>query len=342
MGENTITNQAVIDMGTLFKTNKKIYRYYDVKEDIVLHTGDTLKFLKTLPDNIISLSISSPPYNLGKVYEEKTDIEEYLLKQKPVIAELARTLKDDGSICWEVGNYVNKGEIFPLDIYYYRLFKELGLKLRNRIIWHFGHGLHASKRFSGRYESILWFTKSDSYKFNLDNVRVPHKYPGKRHFKGKLKGQPSCNPLGKNPTDIWTVLEADWDNEIWNIPNVKANHPEKTVHPCQFPIELVERCVLALTDKNDWVFDPYCGVGSAAIAAIKNDRKAMGCDKEKMYIEIAEQKIKEYFAGNLKTRPIGKPIFVPTGKEKVSKIPEEWKIGERQHENSRDLFVQSR
>jgi adenine-specific DNA-methyltransferase len=340
MSENITNNQLNLDFQTLFKMNKKIYKNYNEDENIILHTGDTLDFLQTLPPNVISLSISSPPYNLGKVYEKKVDIEEYLLQQKPVIAELVRTLRDDGSICWEVGNYVDKGEIFPLDIYYYQIFKELGLKLRNRIIWHFGHGLHASKRFSGRYETILWFTKTDSYKFNLDNVRIPHKYPGKRHFKGKLRGLPSCNPLGKNPTDMWAILERDWDNEIWNIPNVKANHPEKTIHPCQFPIELIERCVLALTNKDDWVFDPYCGVGSALIAAIKNDRRTMGCDKEKIYIDNAEKRIKEYFAGTLKTRPIGKPIFDPTGNEKVSRIPEEWKIGANHHEDSRNLFVQ--
>jgi adenine-specific DNA-methyltransferase len=339
MTENITNNYPDLDMETLFKTNKRIYRNYDERGDIILHLGDTLEFLQALPSDIISLSISSPPYNLGKVYEKKVDIEEYLSYQKPVLAELVRTLKDDGSICWEVGNYVNKGEIFPLDIYYYQILKDLGLKLRNRIVWRFGHGLHASKRFSGRYETILWFTKTDSYKFNLDNVRVPHKYPGKRHFKGKLKGLPSCNPLGKNPTDIWNILETDWDNEIWNIPNVKANHPEKTIHPCQFPIELVERCVLALTNKNDWVLDPYCGVGSALIASIKNDRRAMGCDKEKIYIDIAEKRIKEYFAGTLKIRPIGKPIFIPTGNEKISKIPKEWESQAKHYEDSRSLFV---
>lgn len=324
-------------MEFLFKMNKKINHNFSPDQDIVAHKGDTLEFLNTLPANIISLAISSPPYNLGKVYEKKVEIEEYLAKQKPVISELVRTLKEDGSICWEVGNYVNKGEIFPLDIYYYQIFKELGLKLRNRIIWYFGHGLHASKRFSGRYETILWFTKSDSYKFNLDNVRVPHKYPGKRHFKGKLKGLPSCNPLGKNPTDVWSVIASDWDKEIWEIPNVKSNHPEKTTHPCQFPIELVERCVLALTDKNDWVLDPYCGVGSTLIAAVKNERKAMGCDKEEEYIDLTIKRIKDYFVGNLKTRPIGKPIFVPTGKEKVSKIPKEWEMPD--YEDSRNLLV---
>ncbi len=324
-------------MESLFKMNKKISHNFSLEQDIVIHKGDTLEFLNTLPSNTISLVISSPPYNLGKVYEKKVEIEEYLDKQKLVISELVRALKEDGSICWEVGNFVNKGEIFPLDIYYYQIFKELGLKLRNRIIWYFGHGLHASKRFSGRYETILWFTKSDFYKFNLDNVRIPHKYPGKRHFKGKRKGLPSCNPLGKNPTDVWSIIESDWDKEIWEIPNVKSNHPEKTIHPCQFPIELVERCVLALTDKNDWVLDSYCGVGSTLIGAIKNERKTIGCDKEEEYIDLTIKRIKDYFAGNLKTRPIGKPIFVPTGKEKVSKIPKEWGIPD--YEDSRNLFV---
>ena len=115
-------------------------------------------------------------------------------------------LSPDGSLCWQVGNYVEKGEVFPLDMYYYPIFKALGLKLPNRIVWYFAHGLHASKRFSGRYEILLWFTKSDSYTFNLDSVRVPSKYPGKTYFKGEKYGQPSGNPLGKNPSDVWRLI----------------------------------------------------------------------------------------------------------------------------------------
>lgn len=327
-------------MDTLFKKDIKISSNFNEKEQIVLHIGDSLDFLKTIPDNSISLVISSPPYNLGKVYEKKVDISDYLSCQKPIIAELTRILKADGSLCWEVGNYVNKGEVFPLDIYYYMIFKEQGLKLRNRIIWRFGHGLHASKRFSGRYETIIWFTKTDNYKFNLDNVRVPSKYPGKRHFKGKKKGLPSCNPLGKNPSDVWEIVNKDWESEIWDIPNVKSNHPEKTIHPCQFPIELVERCVLALTDEHDWVLDPYCGVGSALIAAIKNERKAIGCDKEETYIDLAKQRVEQYYSGDLRIRPMWKQIYVPTGKEKISQIPNEWKGESERYEDTGHLLLQ--
>ena len=227
-------------------------------------------------------------------------------------------------ICWQVGNYVDKGEVFPLDIFYYQIFKNHGLQLRNRIIWHFGHGLHASNRFSGRYETILWFSKTDDYIFNLDNVRVPSKYPGKRHFKGPKKGQVSGNPLGKNPSDIWEIIEQDWDRAMWNIPNVKSNHPEKVDHPCQFPIELVERCVLALTEENSWVLDPFSGVGSTVIGAIKNKRNAIGIEKEEAYCKIARQRINELKEGMLKVRPINKPIHKPSGNDKVSRVPEEW------------------
>jgi len=303
----------------------EVHSLFSPDHVVVLHHGDTSAFLKSIPSNAIKLIISSPPYNLGKQYETRIELQSYLKNQEPIIHELNRVLKVDGSICWEVGNFVYNGEVFPLDIFYYDFFKECGLHLRNRIIWHFEHGLHASKRFSGRYETILWFTKTDHYTFNLDRVRVPSKYPGKRHYKGPQRGMPSGNPLGKNPSDFWRVIERDWEKAVWNIPNVKANHPEKTVHPCQFPIELVERCVLALTNQGDWVLDPYAGVGSTLIAGIRHNRRVIGCEKEKNYIAIAKQRIMNLQSGKLRIRPLGKPVYQPSGREKVSRIPDEWK-----------------
>jgi adenine-specific DNA-methyltransferase len=303
----------------------EISKTYKPDATIILFEGDTQKFIKSLPSNLVRLIVTSPPYNLGKEYETRVGLKAYLSTQKEIISELVRVLSIDGSICWQVGNYVENGEVFPLDIYYYDIFKDLGLSLRNRIIWHFGHGLHASKRFSGRYETILWFTKSDKYVFNLDNVRVPSKYPGKLHYKGPNKGKPSGNPIGKNPSDFWDQISQEWDDGIIDIPNVKSNHPEKTIHPCQFPIELIERCVLALTSPRDWVLDPFAGVGSAMIAALKNDRYAMGAEKEPLYCEIASARIKKLFNFTLPIRPIGKPVHEPSGNEKVSKIPDEWK-----------------
>ena len=305
--------------------NRGVASSFDENSDShVIWTGDSLELLKKIPESSVQLVVTSPPYNIGKIYENPTSLEEYLENQLPIVDELIRILKPEGSICWQVGNYVNKGEIVPLDIPYYNIFKRRGLKLRNRVIWTFGHGLHASKRFSGRYETILWFTKSDQYTFNLDPVRIPSKYPGKRNWKGNNKGLPSGNPLGKNPSDIWTFVAQDWEKEIWDIPNVKANHPEKTSHPCQYPVELVQRCILALTDKDDIVLDPFGGIGSTILAAETCDRRGVMADLYAEYCELAADRIQQYRDGTLKIRPIGKPVHVPTGKEKISQVPSEW------------------
>ncbi len=306
------------------RVKEPLFDYISPEIDYSIKNDDCLNVLKKIEDGKFDLILTSPPYNVGKSYETKTSIEKYLETQEEIISELVRTLSEKGNLCWQVGNYVYKGEIFPLDIFYYQIFKKHGLKLRNRIVWHFGHGLHASNRFSGRYETLLWFSKTDEYIFNLDNVRVPSKYPGKRHFKGPKKGQLSGNPLGKNPSDIWEIIEQDWDKAMWDIPNVKSNHPEKTEHPCQFPIELVERCVLALSNEGSWVLDPFAGVGSTVIGAIKNNRNGMGIEKEKEYCKIANKRIKDLSEGRLKIRPINKPIHKPTEKDKVAQIPKEW------------------
>lgn len=306
------------------KVKEPLFEYINPQTEYKVKNGDCLSILKNIEDNKFDLIITSPPYNIGKSYETKTNIEKYLESQEEIIVELIRTLSEKGNLCWQVGNFVDKGEVFPLDIYYYSIFKKYGLKLRNRIIWYFGHGLHASNRFSGRYETILWFSKTDDHIFNLNDVRVPSKYPGKRHFKGPKKGLPSGNPLGKNPSDIWEILIQDWDRKLWDIPNVKSNHPEKTEHPCQFPIELVERCVLALTNENSWILDPFAGVGSTVIGGIKNGRNAIGIEKEQAYCKIANQRIKDFCEGKLKIRPINKPIHKPSGKDKVSQVPKEW------------------
>ncbi len=273
-----------------------------------LYKGDCLDFLRGIPDSVIQLVVTSPPYNLGKEYEKRLDIDEYVSQQGQVIDECCRVLKDRGSICWEVGNYVDSGEIIPLDILLYDCFKKNDLKLRNRIVWHFGHGLHCSRRFSGRYETILWFTKSDNYTFNLDAVRIPQKYPGKRHFKGPNVGKYSSNPKGKNPSDVW------------DIPNVKSNHIEKTIHPCQFPVALVQRLVLALSDENDIVLDPFLGVGSTAIAGIISKRKVVGSEIVREYYDIAIKRVSLAYEGRLKIRP-DKPVYKPPADTSLTRNP---------------------
>jgi adenine-specific DNA-methyltransferase len=269
------------------------------RPEVIIECGSNLPFMQSLPPGSMKLIVTSPPYNLGKEYERRSSKSEYLAQQKAVIKESVRLLHAEGSICWQVGNFVENGEIEPLDIILYPLFKDEGLQLRNRIIWTYGHGLHCQNRFSGRYETILWFSKSDDYTFNLDPVRIPSKYPEKKYFKGPRRGEISGNPLGKNPGDVW------------EIPNVKANHVEKTEHPCQFPVGLVERLVLSLTNEGDAVLDPYLGVGSSAIAALKHARRAYGCDVHKRYIDIARERVESLQVGKLRLRPMNRPVYEP-------------------------------
>lgn len=278
-----------------------------------LYLMDVEKLLDALPvEPLFDLVVTSPPYNIGKEYENQMPLDEYVAWQKRILEKIYLRLKPSGSICWQVGNYVDNGSIVPLDFEFAPIFRQLGMQLRNRIIWRFGHGLHSKKRFSGRYEVVLWYTKTDDYVFNLDDVRIPAKYPGKRSFKGPNKGQLSGNPLGKNPEDVW------------DIPNVKGNHVEKTIHPCQFPVGLIERLVLALTNEGELVFDPFCGVASTGVAALLHKRNFWGCEVIKEYIETGRERLNATVAGTVRYRPYDQPIYDP-GQSALSKVPEEWR-----------------
>jgi adenine-specific DNA-methyltransferase len=277
----------------------KIADRFEPDASAVLFQGDCMDLLRQIPDGALQLVVTSPPYNIGKEYERRLHLDEYVTQQAAVITQCVRALSDKGSICWQVGNYVDNGAIIPLDTILYPVFRSLGLKMRNRVIWHFEHGLHCSNRLSGRYETVVWFTKSSDYTFSLDPIRVKQKYPGKKHFKGPKTGQYSGNPLGKNPGDVWI------------FPNVKNNHVEKTDHPCQFPVELVERFVLAMTNPGDWVFDPFAGVGSTMIAAVRHGRRGAGAEIVPKYVKIALERLRADSRGTLRTRPMDRPVYDP-------------------------------
>ena len=290
---------------------------------VTIFHGDRLDLIQQIRESgdQATLIVTSPPYNIGKEYEENIDFETYIEQQRETIAACVEILAENGSICWQVGHYIEDSgiekEAFPLDLILYPVFKSFGLKLKNRIVWTFGHGLHENSRFSGRHETILWFVRSDDYIFNLDAVRVPQKYPGKRAFRGKNKGQLSGNPDGKHPADVW------------DMPNVKSNHIEKTDHPCQFPIGLIERLILALTNPDDLVLDPYLGSGTTAAAATMHGRRVAGADIEIDYLKIATRRVRQAFSGNLPYRDLNKPVYEPDPNSSVASVPQEWLEGHR-------------
>lgn len=276
-----------------------------------IENTDCLEGLKNLEDETVDLTLTSPPYCIGKAYDVHTTIAGFIEINEPVIKEIYRVTKNGGSICWQVGHHVQDGEVFPLDFYVYEIFKRNfpDIKLRNRVIWHFEHGANCRKRFSGRHETILWFTKGRDYYFDLDAVRVPQKYPGKKHYKGNKKGEYSCNPLGKNPGDVWI------------IPNVKANHIEKTLHPCQFPVALGLTLIKALAPEGGVVLDPFMGSGTTGAAAALSKRNFIGYELEKSYFEIARERIELAANNELRFRPENKDVYNPENAGKVAVNP---------------------
>lgn len=263
-------------------------RLLDLEGELPMNTikqQDCVVGMNAMKEGSVDLIITSPPYGIGKKYETRTTLNAYLVWQREVIQACNRVLKPGSSIAYQVGNYVDNGQVYPLDCLLFSYFIECGLIPRNRIIWHFEHGLHCNKRLSGRHETVLWFTKGDDYTFNLDEIRVPQKYPGKKHYKGEKKGQLSGNPLGKNPGDTWS------------IPNVKNNHPEKTDHPCQFPLDLIRPLIKALSNPGDIVLDPFMGSGTLAVAAAQLDRAYLGFEIFEENINIANERLQKEVYG---------------------------------------------
>lgn len=289
------------------------------------------------------LIVSSPPYGIGKSYESLKTLDDYTKWAETLIPVLKKNLKPNGAICWQVGTHVGEnGEYVPLDIVYAPIFMKNGFTLKNRIVWKFGSGLHSDSRFSGRYEVMLWFVLDPKqYTFNLDPVRIDSKEPGKRAYKGPNKGSLSGNPLGKNPADVWLIVADEWEREEWTFPNVKSNHPEKrNEHPCQFPIELAERCILACSNVGDLIYDPFAGTGSTGCAAMFHERKFVGVDMNTDYIAIAHERIAAAVAGTLKTRKIGTPIQSASTSAKTRQIPEEWREIREEQSKKRRLYPQ--
>ena len=275
--------------------------------------------LKNLTRESVDLIVTSPPYCMKKAYESPDDdINTFRKCHEEIFDKIYRVLKPGGSICWQVGYHVSQACVIPLDFIVYEIFTKKSRKLkyplvlRNRIVWTFGHGLNSERRFSGRHETILWFTKGEVSMFNLDAVRIPQKYPGKRAYKGKNKGKLTGNPKGKNPSDVW------------DIPNVKANHVEKTDHPCQYPVAIPSRLIRALTDPEAVVLDPFMGSGSTGVAAILENRSFIGIEKESAYFKIAKKRLSDADEGVVLTRP-DVPVKEVDTRMSVAKLPDEFR-----------------
>jgi adenine-specific DNA-methyltransferase len=285
------------------RTNLDAVRKMQRGDQVFLNISNE-KAIEHFKDNSIDLVLTSPPYNIGKSYEKVMPLDDYLASQEAIIRSIALKIKDEGNLAWQVGFTLDRGELVPLEYVLYPIFKKYGFKFRNRIVWTFGSGMHARAKYSGRHEVVMIWSKAGSKAyFDLDSVRVQQKYPDKKSYKGPNKGQLSGHPLGKNPGDVW------------DIPNVKAHHVEKTEHDCQFPIALAQRVIRSLSPKGGVVFDPFAGVGTTNCAAVLEGRTGIGTELDKKFFQIGKARIETAILGDLKFRPITKPIPSPQKKD---------------------------
>lgn len=235
-------------------------------------TADVLDYLGSLPDACASLVLTSVPYNVGRPYGQSRSADRmrhvyYHGWLMQIVSEASRILRDGGILFLQVGSTRDENEsLVPIDVLLFDSIRRTGLEFQSRIAWVVGHGLTPRRRLSERYETALVFSKGPPATFNPTPARTPQKNPSKRAFKGPSAGRLSGHPLGA------------WPSNVWTIPNVGHNHPERTGHPAQFPLELARRAVQIYTNPGDVVVDPFSGSGTTHVACRETGRSFTGCD----------------------------------------------------------------
>lgn len=258
--------------------------------NIKIIQGDCLEVLKQIPANTIDLIVADPPYNLGKNYGNNHDLigfEEYMHFSRKWLQLAHEKLKPTGTI------YVCMGVRF-VSYLYHILDQEIGMYFNSWITWHYTQGIGKTKGFSPRHDDILMFTKSEKFKFNLDNVRIPQKYYRERN-----------NMAGANPGDVWQFSHVHYSN------------PEREDHPTQKPEGLIERIILASSDENDSVLDPFLGSGTTARVCQQLNRNCIGIELNPAFVEMAENRLEKTFTGfdTIDLRITRKPKNLPEDKK---------------------------
>lgn len=249
-----------------------------------VYEGDCLNLMRKLPDGVIDLTVTSPPYNIGKEYEASRPIPEYLDWCEAWIREIYRVTSPYGAFWLNLGYFEVPGKARALPIPYL-LWNRVPFYIVQEIVWNYGAGVAARRSFSPRNEKFLWCVKDpERYTFNLDDVRDPNvKYP-KQRKKGKIK----VNPLGKNPSDVWEFPKV--------TSGTNRASKERTDHPAQFPVAVIERIVRACSNPGELAMDPFMGSGSTAEVCLRMGRSVVGFELEPRYLETTRQRLRNYLA----------------------------------------------
>ncbi|MDH6068112.1 DNA-methyltransferase [Umezakia ovalisporum] len=250
----------------------------------ILYNGDAKDFLDKLSStNInIDLTVTSPPYNIGKEYEAPMSVDEYIESSSVWMCQIHKVTKPDGAFWLNVGHFAvaNKGLCVPIP---YLLWDKSPFYLLQEVVWQYGAGVCTKYRLSPRNEKWLFYVKdAQRYTFNLDDIRDPNvKYPHQ-----KKNGKYRCNPLGKNPSDVWEFPKITTGK--------KRSSKERTGHPAQFPLGIVERVVKASSNQLELVLDTFAGSGSTGIAAAGLGRIFLGFEIRSDYCKMAVNRFKAF------------------------------------------------
>jgi len=265
-------------MEHLQNANSPVYSNHGVQ----LHGGDCVKLLAHIPDGTINLTVTSPPYNIGKEYETLLDVSDYINWCRKWIGEIYRVTASNGAFWLNLGYFEipERAKALPIS---YMLWEHIPFYIIQEIVWNYGAGVAGRRFFSPRNEKFLWCVKDqNNYTFNLDAVRDPNvKYPNQKK-NGKLK----CNPLGKNPSDVWQFPKV--------TSGTNRASKERTAHPAQFPTAVIDRIIRACSNPCELVLDPFMGSGSTAEACVMNNRRCIGFDISDKYLAIASRRLEQF------------------------------------------------
>lgn len=264
---------------TIHQIRSKLGTPYFETDNCLIYCTDCLSSMRQLENEIIDLTITSPPYNIGKEYETAKPLADYLTWCEQWIKETHRITRPSGAFWLNLGylSITERAKAIPIP---YLLWDRIPFFLIQEVVWNYGAGVAGKKFFSPRNEKLLWYVKNElEYTFNLDEVRDKNvKYPNQKK-NGKLK----CNPLGKNPGDVWSIAKVTSGKD--------RSAKERTPHPAQFPIELIDRVVKSSSNPENLILDPFLGSGTSAVVALANNRQFVGFEVNEAYCEIAAKRV---------------------------------------------------
>ncbi len=229
--------------------------------------------MSDLPENSVHMMVTSPPYNVGKEYDQNLTLDQYLVFLRTVWAEVQRVLVPGGRSCINIANLGRKPYI-PLHAFIIRDMLELGFLMRGEIIWNKAASASASTAWGS------WLSPSNP------TLRDVHEYILVFSKGGFRRENPNERPATISRDDFLELTKS-----VWTFP---AEFARKVGHPAPFPVELPRRLIELYTFKGEVVLDPFMGSGQTAIAALQTGRHYVGYEINQSYVKLAEERIEQY------------------------------------------------